>query len=266
LKLWPFNRNAIYVQTVSIRTWLSTEVPDSVLGALDAACKMVDAFHLIRDPKGLSRWIPLPGGGAYSAPLNEGCVAVSECHREGFLGLYIRSGVTEEEPSDGPKMQIRVPRKDAVYTILHECFHLIHFELLREDRSASGGGLKQLGNVLEYIQQTSAYRQAELKAFEANLRYQRLLEETDVDEITLTQAREIDDLYHYLASNEEWLARSYMQVVASRFERSDDRRSVTVYIRGTDVLDIRQYISTHWVRGLDKEFRKLWYELGWGLG
>lgn len=217
---------------------------------------------MVRNPEELDRWMPSPSG-PRSFPLSAGCVTISECQRDEFLGLYIRSGLSRERPSRGPHMEIRIPQDNPVYTILHECFHLIHFELLCRERGASERGLLQLENVMTYIRKTSAWRLADVKTLEAELRYDKLKDSEGIGEDDLRQVRELAEIYRYVASDEEWLARSYMQVVGSKTDRRQRRTSVADHIKRTDILDIRQYISPHWVRGLEKEFRKLWYELGW---
>lgn len=268
IRSWLRRRRGL-PEPVGIEAWFEEGVPESLAQAHATACGMIGDVHLVSDPELLERWIGgLPGEGRaepISVPLNRNCVPVREIWMPRIYGRYTKSRREPEETELGPLMEIRPDRDHLVTTIVHETFHLIHREMLhpkralrREDSQARFDG------VLAAIGRSNAHAYSDRAYLDAQVTLERLVSEPDVPPGVLARNQEVAEIFRYIVSDTEWLARSYTQVVFRRHNRRLPKGARPLSL-GIDPLEseIRVNLPDRDLRAVEREFDRLFQALGW---
>jgi hypothetical protein len=188
-----------------------------------SACRMIDRFHSVPLPTQFNHWIVIMGE-PHEQSLTSRCVEIRSLPPESADdALYHFSNRTRDEAlswgSHGdrnlrPRLELNLKCLCPELAVVHECFHLLDYELLHETRNPLPAGTRAYQAMLSMIKGTLPHRQNEHELQKARLRYGRLqLIRDDVDASEFADIVSFLKVATYYSNLQEAAARYYSQVI-----------------------------------------------------
>ena len=114
-----------------IGAWLDLPPPESLDIHVRLGLRWIDNVHPVIDPEDLDRWTD-HSGRPRLIPLGRKCVLIEEFFQtaKAIMGKYEPSRVDSDWRTQGPRMTLNPETEDLAGTFVHECWHMIHLEMI----------------------------------------------------------------------------------------------------------------------------------------
>jgi len=271
----PDRRQTRKVSSVRVDAWFNVaSLSQQSTEAFETACQMADEFHRLPSPDPFHYWKML-NERPVQVPFAERGIPVVDTFNEVVYGQYFHSARTERELSDqsrdyhwGPEMELNPRAVFLEFTVLHELFHMIHFELLHHSRATSDKDEEYFGRLQRFVRTSPAYKRLESAAFkwaEVSVRLQR---ENSGTRDQREEARQFAAFLGYYASLDESLARYYSQVIhfhgCSKNRAPDKRTTAKAVEAHGGIFAALLFLAPSEARLFGKELGDLFRQLNWG--